>query len=100
MRRFQVDDRFRLQGVELRVFRGVKPDGEDFVLRAYINGRWIALSMDWVFLMVDFLAENEDYTGRPYWRFNGSAYFSEHVALAIKEGHQAASEKLRRERGW
>jgi hypothetical protein len=99
MRRFRPDERFTIQGVDLRVFRGEKP-GDDLVLKAYINGRWLPLSMDWLFLMADFLAENENYIGefRPHWRLNGSAYLTEHVALAVKKGWRVASDKLARER--
>lgn len=101
-RRFAEGDRFYLCGQAFRVVRGKKPVApphHDLRLDWWspqFHG-WVPISMDVVFMMVDFFTENEHVLYPPP-RYEGGGKLISEMWGAFAHGWEAAAEKLQGER--
>ncbi len=87
------------EGVFLRVMKGDKsPD--DLRMDIRLGGEWVAVRMSLAFALVDFFAENERHLQpvNPHWRVNGDTYFMRECVNAMKNGYDAPTSKIRRQR--
>lgn len=82
-----------------RIRQGIKTK-DDLVLERREGGYWVKVYMEEVFMAADFFHENEQWLEqeREYWRRGGGDYFLDQLRDAAKDGYQAPSERIRRQR--
>ena len=96
-RRFTSGDNFELGAVRFRVERGSKsPD--DLRMDWNVNGRWVAVPMSALFLLTDFLWENEHVLYPPSSGNQGGEKLFEALRRARNHGWEAATGYLEAER--
>lgn len=100
-RRFRAGGPFKVDGIWYRLIQGEKgPD--DLRLDWYVpNGdsqklAWRPVTLDHVFLIVDAIADNENYLFE--WPAAGGDYVRRYVMKALKEGYRKAIYDLQMER--
>lgn len=94
-RRFHDGEHFNLSPVEYRVVRGRKSAG-DLRLEWRWNAEWQPVPLDHVFLIVDFVADNENVLFPP--PAAGGGYVHRFIVKALKYGWRQARHDLQLER--
>jgi hypothetical protein len=95
--RFVVGDTWRLSGLDFRVADGDKQDG-DLVMQWRTPSGWWKVGMPALFLVVDFLYENEHRIYPPRMGFEGGEKLRKRLTIAARDGHERATALLTRER--
>lgn len=91
--------RHKVSGVPMRVVEGAKVPG-DLRLEWWDGRYWVPVKMELAFFLVDFFTENEQHIKqyRSWWRQNGDRYFLDQCVAAVRDGWQAAADRVRRQR--
>jgi len=98
-RRWEAGRYLMVDQQRFRVVAGRKFPG-DLVLEWNVDGSWVRLRMASAFLLVDFLAENED-ARTPFmrrWREPGGDFFMRYVQAARFNGWESAAAEVRAQR--
>ena len=101
MRRFKDGDLFQFHGAMFRVVKGKKSPDDlrlDMWLGTRMEGQWVPVKASWVFLMSDFIYENEDVLYPPTGRRAGGEKFMKALREAVRDGWVAATQTLEAER--
>ena len=99
MRRWTAGTSHDFDGITVAIRPGHKsPD--DLALWLCVNGRWFEPRMEFALALVDFFAENERALAkhRPFWKFNGDAYFLQAVGDAVRFGWKRPAARIRADR--
>ncbi len=101
MSQWLVDSPFNVDGLEFVVRNGDKFPGDLVLWVRGSDGRWRMAHMSLPFMMIDFMADNEDRRRHhvSYWRENGQRYFLAACIDAVQHGWREATEKIVRQRG-
>lgn len=101
MRRFNDGDLFQFHGAMFRIVKGKKSADDlrlDMWLGTRTEGQWVPVKASWLFLMSDFIYENEDALYPPGGRRRGGEKFMDALREAVDHGWVAATQTLEEER--